>query len=109
MRVRIFPRGSPTGHMTSFPVKMPTKADIAQLPVANESTLAREHLRGHITSGSHIGDAQWYILVTLRHFRSKGTTSADIAQLPVAHARWHIFSRGSSTRSHGIISGRKAH
>ena len=58
--------------------------DIAQLPVANARTLPKEPLRGHVTfghvtSGSHVGHAQWYIL---HYYYSKKK-----AREPVAHAQ----------------------
>jgi hypothetical protein len=55
-------------------LKDPTRANIAQLPDAHAQlpdvhahTLPREPLRGHmtlydVTSVSHVGHAQWYIL-----------------------------------------------
>ena len=50
-----------------FRWKGPTRANIAQLPVAHACTLPRKPLRGDVTfddvtSGSHVGHAQWYIL-----------------------------------------------
>ena len=61
-----------------FRAKGPTRADIAQLPVTHARTLPRELLRGHVTSGSHVGHTQWYILYY--YYRKKKTRDL------VAHA-----------------------
>ena len=58
-------QGNPTGDIWWRHVrwKGPTRADIAQLPVAHARTFLRETpLWGHVTSCSHVGHAQWYIL-----------------------------------------------
>jgi hypothetical protein len=63
VRARIFSRGRSTGSRDVISgQKAPTRADIVQLPVAHAHTLPREHLRCYVTSGSHVGHAQWYIL-----------------------------------------------
>ena len=87
--------------MTSLSVKRPTGADIAQLPVAHAHTLPREPLRGHVTfddvtSGSHVGQAQWYILY---YYYSKKK-----ALEPVAHAHAITFGHVTSSSRH-VISG----
>ena len=58
-----------------FRAKGPTRADIAQLPVTHARTLPRELLRGHVTSGSHVGYAQWYILY---YYYSKNKTREHV-------------------------------
>ena len=44
-------------HVTSFSVKGPIRAEIAQIPAAHAHTLQR-----YVTSGSHVDRVQWYML-----------------------------------------------
>ena len=59
-------------HVTSFSVKGPTKAEIAQIPAAHARTLQR-----YVTSGSNVDRVQWYMLY---YYYSKKK-----AREPVAH------------------------
>ena len=68
--------------------------DIAQLPVAHARIPPFQG--GHVTSGSHVDHAQWYILY---YYYSKKKTRE-----PVAHA--HAITSGHVTSSSGhVISG----
>jgi hypothetical protein len=65
-------------------------ANIAQISVAHAHTLPREPRRGHVTlddvtSGSHVGYAQWYIL----YYYSKKKAPES-----VAHANAIISGQG---------------
>ena len=76
--------------MTSFPIKRPTRANIAQLPVAHVRTFPREPLWSHVTFDDVTSS-------------EKAPLGVDIAYIPVVHAR--TLRRETPSESRDVTSG----
>jgi hypothetical protein len=92
MRARIFSSWSPTGDVwwRHFRSKGPTRANIAQLPVAHVRTFPREPLWSHVTFDDVTSS-------------EKAPLGVDIAYIPVVHAR--TLRRETPSGSRDVTSG----
>jgi hypothetical protein len=99
-------RGSPTGDVwwRHFRWKGPTRADVAQRLVVHARTLPMEPPSGSrdVTSGSHVGHAQWYILY---YYYSKKKARELVAHAHFRSGPLPVTSLPFRAASGDVISG----